>query len=633
MTTKKEDLSPTRVVRVQLGDKVVEMTRRDLVRKTMGVQLSRMVERILPHHRTDRNEPVDFSRNPQWQSIMLDPSPDIRIASHAQSGKSLTGLIRAIAGLCLGLEYAICMPTDQRRNDMVHNKLERTIANTPLYRQMMKAAKGQNSTHAKDFLAENGAVTTLHCVNGQSKTEMIAFTCDCVATDERDFSDRSNIAMLPKRMERSAYAFTYECSTPTFPGEVRVQGRAVPDNIMSEVMNGDHHEWFTVCEHCSHPQIQRWEEHYVKLEVDESGRVFNFQVRDQDWSPGNNTREARPVCLKCHRPFNRLGRSLWIPRNPGAAIRSYHVNRFGTDLGESTSGLIATFGDALHDPSKMQTFCNMTLGTDFVGGHLSFTRQLFASCCEPDPYPMLSRSDLPTLAGLDVNVPYFDLVIAQWDFGRRERPQTVVYAGKLTGLDAVYEVLRAFKVFGVVIDAQPEHNTATTFQNEAPAKCGAMVTRCAYSTHPLNSVMLISEKGETSSDPPRLIKVDKTASIDSLFQWMIRKRLRMFQNFAEIMDGRFLGEVTRPVRVLELDGGNERYVWQGKPDHQLQALNLAKIAGDPAVFGSMMPRAFEDRVLVAVRDLTIRPGARSRLQDPESVIKDRVLALRGRRRS
>lgn len=616
----------SKVITVKVGDRVMQVRRDDLTRLAMGRQLAMRVQWLVFNvHRTDKGKPVDLNRNPQWKQIYADPSPDVVIVASAQVGKSLNGTLRIFAAADLGLETGWVLPTDPKRNEFVHNRIERTIENTPYYKERISSAGGSDSTHEKHYRAMDGSVTAMHFATSASPNELIAFSADFMGIDERDRCDRNNLALAPSRMFQSPYRLTYECSTPTTPGyEANYPGEVVPDNIESRLFAGDYQRMHIPCSNCGWMQVPEWYKHFINVKTDDAGRVLSFDVLDKDWSPGS-PQDVRPVCEKCSRPFERLTQhGRWIPKKPGAAIRSYWVNRLLSDVGESLSTIIDKYGKALNNPSLMQQIHNMDLGISYAGGFVGFRQELFARCCEPDPYSMLSSYDGEmATAGIDVNVPYFDVQISKW-LPNDICPQRKIHVCKVQGLDNLYALLRRFRVRFAVIDQQPELNLAELIQKEAPTKAGCHVTRAKYSTHGAVEPITISATGENPGDPPLVVTLDRTATIDNLYQTMLNRKVRWFTNFRDVIEGAMMGEMCRPVRTLVIgDGGAERWSWEGKPDHQLHAANYDLIAGR---IGGMFLVRYSGVVILAT-DYTHRPKQRplSPGGPPE-----KVLILRGR---
>lgn len=568
----------TELVRIDLPDGGhVLLSDRELRRITMGMKIGERVADLIHVHRNEHDRPIDFSANPQWRRIFLDPSPDIRVQSSAQQGKTLCALLRQFAGADLGLSCGWVMPKEELRNQFVNDKVERTINNTPYYRAQIAAAKGSDATKMKHW--GKGAKGALIYVGCNSPTELMSFSADMMNIDERDQCHRDNLGLYPSRMNRSPFALTFEISTPTVPGEKRRAGVQLDaDNINTELLNGDYHRYYSCCPHCGYSQRLDFYEHIIKCTQDEAGRIIDYKVLDPEWD-GFDGRDARVVCKNCERPFDRMIPDAdWMYTNPGARIRSYEVNRMTSALGDTVNALIMGFASSMGNASKLTIFNTMTLGMPFAGGHLSFSQALFQQCDRG--YQQAINSVEPTTAGIDVNVPYFDIQISRWfDLPRGEQKQVKLAAMKVLRKDDAHAVLKRFNVRRACMDSKPEHHLAIEFQHEAAAY-GCQVIRCKYATQDQPKEIVISQAAEHPSDPPRLVTVARTISIDALHASMLNGECDWFAGWAAACDGRMLEEFTRSVRrLVRGETGQERYEWVGKPDHQLHAAVLDRLAG------------------------------------------------------
>ena len=574
-TVPKEEKAPSRpneIVRIRKGGRVFEVPRSQLVRQAMASAVSqRVMELVNGIHRNEMDRPVTLEH--QWERVYADPSPDMRIIAAAQRGKTLLELVKTMAQVSLGLAVGWVMPKENKVTELVNGKLKATIENTPFYQELQANSPGSDSTRFKTF----GKTGRLYIVTANSANELVSFSADAMHIDERDFCNKQNLPMYPARMNFSPYKFTDEISTPTVDGTETRVGQVGIDNIHSEFLAGDQHRYFSTCPHCGQDQILDWYENVVKVKQDESGRIIGFDVRDLDWSDGS-ARDIRVCCKSCQRPFDRLAPGEWRAMNPGSRIRSYWMEALNSAVGMSLSALLQDFTRALGNPSKMQTFHNMMLGRTYSGGSMRFTDAMFQACVE-NGHRMLQRSDGPCTIGIDVNRPWLDVQISKWADGK----QIKVFAEKLQGgVDELIALCERFGVVGGVIDNQPEVKFSMQVQEAAKAKLGIPIVRCKYATNEQGRAVIISESGDDpENDPPRLITVNRTFAIDTVYESMATGTLVWFEEFRGAIEGALVSEMTNPVRMLTVsDAGIERFTWAGQPDHQLHAAVYDWLAGD-----------------------------------------------------
>lgn len=542
----------------------------------MAASVAKQVLNLVANHHVNESG-NRITLDPQWAQIYADPSPDMRIISSAQSGKTLYEIVKTFAQLTLGLTVGWVMPKYQKVQELVHGKLDPTIKNTPLYRDLQLDSGGNNTVQFKTF----GNFARLYLVTANSKDELTSFTADGMHIDERDYCNRNHLPMYPSRMNFSKYAFSDEISTPTVEGNLTAVGQAGQDNIHREFLTGDQFRYHTECPFCGLWQILDWYNNVVEVKTDESGRVTTFDLRDQDWQPGT-VRDLRVCCTnpQCRRPFDRTRPGRWMSLNPGARLRSYWVEALASAVGPSMESRLYTFQRALGNPSKMQHFHNMDLGRPFAGGVMRFTAELFERCQDLQHHMLQSTEDGPCTIGIDVNRPWLDVQISQWKNGK----QIKIFADKIQGGDeaAIVRLVKRFKVVGGVIDQQPELTFATNVQDRVFRETGARIIRCKYATDPNAKEITISEAGENPKiDPPRLITVNKTSAVDALYESMQMRTVVWFAEWREVLDGELFREFGNPVRRFVVnDAGAERIIWEGKPDHQLHAACYDRLAGE-----------------------------------------------------
>lgn len=547
--------------------------RSELVRRAMAAEIARKTVWLAQEvHVTESGRRISLDR--QWESIYADPSCDMRIIAPAQRGKTLYQIVKTMAQLYCGMAVGWVMPKYGKVQELVNGKLNGTIKNTPLYLEMQEASTGADTLQFKTF----GDYGKLYLVTANSENELTSFSSDAMHIDERDFCNRVNLPMYPSRMNASPYRLTDEISTPTTEGSEAKLGQPGNDNIHSEWLTGDRRRYFSKCPRCGTEQILDWYKNVVQVDRDESGRITGFDVRDKDWSVGS-PQDLRVCCRECRHPFDRLSSGRWIAQRPHRTrMRTYWVEALASPIGPSIEQMLQTFTRALGNPSKMQHFHNMDLGRPYAGGMLRFTKDLFRQCAPNQRHWMLTECDGPCTAGVDVNRPWLDIQISRWIGGK----QVKVWAGKVQGGEReVVALFRKFNVIGAVIDNQPETKFSMSLQ-DACAGAGISMIRCKYASTEQSRMIVVSEAGENPKlDPPRLITVNRTVAIDTLYETMQTKVVEWFTDWETAISGALIEEFTIPVRKLSIsEAGAERFVWEGKPDHQLHAAVYDLLAGD-----------------------------------------------------
>lgn len=589
------------------------------MRRAMAASIAKLTIHLADNvHVNEAGRRIELDH--QWRQIYADPSTDMRIIAPAQRGKTLYELIKTLAQLMLGLSVGWVMPKEAKVRELVHGKLDPSIKQTPEYRALVGISGGSDTVAFKTF----GDFGRLYLVTANSKDELTSFSADAMHVDERDFCNRTNLPMYTSRMNRSDYKLADEISTCTINGRpTRVGVRGI-DNIHSEFLKGDQQRFHTPCPHCGHWQVLDWYENVVAVELDDSGRIMQYNVRDQDWSPGSAL-DLRVCCCKCNRPFDRTTTGKWIPMNSGVMMRSYWVEALASLYGPTVAQLLENFGNALGNPTKMQHFHNLDLARTYTGGMLRFTDELIDRCVVKGRR-MLQSSDGPCTFGMDVNRPWLDVQVSRWDEGK----QVKVFADKMQGgVGRVIDLIKRFNIKGGVIETQPENTFAMSVQEEAWEKCRCQVIRCKYATSEMTKLYVVSEAGDNAKlDPPRLITVARTIAIDKVFEGLQKGGVEWFEEWRSILNGALLEEFTNPVRKLVVNEqtGTDRFAWEGKPDHAVHAAVFDWLAGE--VLGMSIHRDYS-QIGPFMTPLPHRDES-SRTITPKAVItNDDVMIFRG----
>lgn len=547
--------------------------RKDLMRRAMAMNVAKQTMFLVQHHhKTEAGKMVKPDH--QWMAVYKDCSPDMRVIAPAQRGKTLYNLVKTFAQLMLGLSVGWVMPKENKITELVAGKLDLTVKNTPLYQQMIALSDGKDNARFKTF----GAYGKLYLVTANSPNELTSFSADAMHIDERDFCNRTNLPMYPSRMNASDFKLTDEISTPTFEGKPPRAGQLGPDNIHSQFLRGDQCRYFSSCPHCGWEQILDWYDNVVTVERDDQGRIIRYNVRDPDWAPGSQ-KDCRVCCAhkECGRPFDRLLPGVWRALHPERSMRTRWMEALCSSMGPTIAQMLETFVQGLANPGIMQQFQNMDLGRTFSGGSMRFTEMLFARCVDQNHY-MAESSDGPCTIGIDVNAPWIDVQISRWVQGK----QIKVHAAKLQGgIEEIISTIRRFHVVAGVVDQQPEGHFVLQLQEKALSEARCQLVRCKYATNDQSSKIVISEQGETKIDPPRLVTVNRTMALDAVFATMLVREVTWFKNWNMVLGGMLAEDFFTPVRKLTTnEAGIERFVWEGKPDHQLHAAVYDQLAGE-----------------------------------------------------
>lgn len=294
----------------------------------------------------DQGEPLDFIDHSYLLDIYNDWSPKMCIKKCAQVGISTTIVIKALwAAKNKGLDIIYSFPTYDLSNKMVSSKVNRLIANNPIF---------QEWTADKDTVQQKKIGKNMLYFQGTSNEQAaIALPADLYIADEVDRSDQKNVELFSSRLQHSKFAWEWRFSNPS-----------VPENGVDVWWNqSDQKEWFVRCEGCNRDQILTME------------HIKNFLF----------------VCEKCGKELNRR-KGQWIPRwRDEDLISGYHISSL------MANHLSAKFLLKEQADKPEQQFTNMMLGEPYVGNGNYLPRHILFGNLTPRDNPQ----DCAPVIGVD----------------------------------------------------------------------------------------------------------------------------------------------------------------------------------------------------------------------------------------
>lgn len=494
----------------------------------------------LRFHRTHKNKRIDIKNNPWLCDILIDGHPYQVFIKSTQNGITEYILIREIAEASKGRNVFHVLPNDQILQRYVHERVDKTLTNTPHYNRMANKA---DNVHMKQI----GPGTIAYVASG-SASQFTEFPADTAIIDELDRCDQENIVMAKERLSFSDSPRKLYVSNPTIVGF----------GIDEEFGETDQLHWHIKCE-CgatTHPDFFK----HIVREID----AGSFAVIDPDWSPGY---DAHMICDKCGRKWQKSQGGLWIPHNPGALKRGRHLSKLftaRTTIGE----IIQNFIDAESDDTKMTRFYNADLGLAYTAPGAKITEAMLDDCIDPTRKQGVRPADGVCVAGIDVGV-YFHVFIGHIAAG--QAGMTMVDVQAVRTAEEVIDLLVRYRVRCYVIDAMPETRESRRIASRLP---GGFV--CYFS------------KGKNDQIQGNRITTDRTQSLDNVKAAVVLQSLRLPVNARSIPD--FYAHMTASTRVFDEDAnaGEGGYDWKegSKADHFFLASAYSMMAGRLLVMAS-----------------------------------------------
>jgi len=512
----------------------------------MIAALDRRLRFAMIHHRNTRGERMRFEGRPYLTPLYLDRSRTRVFRKSVQCGISEMLVIDALEAASRGLACLYVMPTQEKRDKFVANRVSRVIELSGFYRGLVRSGPGKaNSRGLKHF-----GPGVINFVGSNAANEFLEFPADQVTVDERDHCCEENMPLVPDRLAASPHKLCAYASTPTFPGFA----------ISQLFEASDAKEWFLRCDACGHRQPLDFFRNVVR-QIGED----DYELLDREWEPrrladGRPGPDARVFCAHCGRPIDRLGPGEWVPRHPGRPVSGYHISQLFVPTCE-IGRVWDAWGRALKNDFELQRFMNSVLGLPYASEGSGLSAADLAACCQDYAMPGQARA---CTMGVDVG-EWFHVRIS--DHPRRD-VRRAVFIGRVRRAAELDALMERYDVRCCVIDAQPEAHLVRQWQKEHPR---GRIWRCIYTDD-------LRELRKDHADG--LLRVARTPSLDDTAQDILMGRNWLPRNAATLDGGEFVAQMTAPVRTLVTGPtGNQRYVWT-KPgaDHHRHADNYDKIA-------------------------------------------------------
>lgn len=513
----------------------------------------RRLEFALLYHRNTRGQPLHFADRPYLFAIYRDRARERVFQKAVQCGISELLIIDALEAASRGLQCLYVMPTQEKRDAFVANRVSRVIRATPFYRRLVRSGSGcANSTGLKHF-----GKGVIRFVGSNVESEFIEFPADFVVVDEVDRCSQENLPLVRDRLAASEHKLAAWASTPTLVGT----------GIARLFDETDAKEWFLRCESCGERQPLDFFKNVVRQVADDEYELLDGEAARLHREPGTRNVELgtpndiRVFCIRCGQPINRLAEGEWVARHPGRGISGYHISQ----LFVPTCPVRQLWDDwqaALRNTFEQQRFFNSLLGEPYTAEGSGLSRADLLACCAD--YAMPSRAVGSTM-GVDVGEWFHVRISDHPEPGVRR----AVFIGRVREPGELDLLLARYDVRCCVIDAQPEAHLVREWQKRHPP---GRIWRCVYTDDDVREPRKDAREG--------IVRVARTPSLDAATEDILARRNVLPRNAATLDGGEFVQQMIAPVRTLVAGPhGTARYVWT-KPaaDHYRHADNYDALA-------------------------------------------------------
>lgn len=382
------------------------MARTMAPRKTQTVSQWADVERKLSSKGSSQPGQWVTSKNPPLREPMdcmsaRSTTHEVVLMFPIQFGKTEVA-INAL-GYCMDHDpgpVMVCLPGEVSMNKWVAQKLQPMIDVTPAVKRALSSVASRDSSNTRTF--KDFAGGQLYIEHAGSPSRLKSTTVRTLLVDEVDeFANNLTGGDDPVEMlngRTSAFPATHKrlyISTPQIKGISRIE---------QLWLKSDQRRYHVPCPHCGHMQHLQW------------GGLHWTQDGSQAWY----------VCQECgaqideHHKTSMIAAGEWVPENPGAKVRGYHINclyyQFG--LGPRWADLVEMWRDAQNDPARLKTFVNDRLAEPWEDRAMRAVRHnVVADRREPYPLRKAPHGVLMLTAGVDTQDNRLAVTICGWGRG------------------------------------------------------------------------------------------------------------------------------------------------------------------------------------------------------------------------
>ncbi len=355
--------------------------------------------------RTDRNPPL---REPMDCMSARSPVREVVLMFPIQFGKTEIEINALGYTMCeVGGPIMACLPSEVLMNKWINQKFNPMVETAPVVRAVLTSTKSRDSANQREF--KDFAGGQIYIEHAGSPGRLKSTSVRTLLVDEEDeFAANLTTGDDPGDLlagRTSAFPATYRrmyISTPTIKGASRIDTRYAAS---------DRRRYHVPCPHCGHEQhLQwaglRWDKHPVTGEVT----------------------VARYVCQECgalideHHKTDMIRRGRWVPENPGARTRGYHINclYYQIGLGPRWADLAQMWLDAQGDTARLKTFINDRLAEPYEDPAMRAVKHnAIADRAEPYRLRTAPAGVLILTAGVDTQDDRLEVQIVGWGRGLR----------------------------------------------------------------------------------------------------------------------------------------------------------------------------------------------------------------------
>jgi len=494
----------------------------------------------MTYHVTHKGKRLDFKNNPYLIRIYKDLHKNIVVKKSTQCGISEWLLVLVLAAAILGRGIFYVMPNYQLVRRFVMERFDKTMRMTPAYSAYLQ---GQEAQAAYSVTLKQIGLGTISFAGSMVPNAFTEFAADWFVVDELDRCNQANLEMGWERLS---------ASLPENRREIKVSNPTITGfGIDAAFSESDKCQWH-IKHDCGNYVRPNFFRHVIK---DVDGQMV---YADDEYDPASG-RDCRMICDKCGRPIDRRGAGEWIPENPNAAIRGYHITKlFSANV--KLRDLVRRYEAGENNPESMVRFYNGDLGEAYDAPGVRIARTDLDDLVENYPQGQASG---PCFVGVDVGTVLHVIVGNLCSDGKVRLVLIKTIQGIEDLSDLGMEISR-YDVRTGVIDERPEVRFAR---------------KLAYRYRRWFMCRYAAGKRDAIDLKAKVVSVDRTSALDAVKEAVNLKSIILPADALSIPD--FVDHMTALTRVYDPDanGGEGAYGWAGtRADHYFHALGYMLVA-------------------------------------------------------
>jgi len=278
--------------------------------------------------KNEQGTPIDFHNHLFLFDIYRDFSQKMCIMKAAQIGATTAEVIKSLWGVKnKGIDSIYILPTDTDVNSMVGSKVNRIIAQNPIFQQW---TKDKDSVEQKQI-----GTNYIHYKGSWTQKAAIMVTSDWNCYDEVDACKQDVVEQYSTRLQHSKYKWEHYFSHPS----------SVGTGVHKYWEKSDQKHWFITCGSCK-------KEHYM------------------EWPKSFDQNKEVYICKYCGHELTdeerRVGR--WVKKYKDREYSGYWIPLFIAPW-VSAKDIIGYYKE-----KSEEYFYNKVLGLPYVGGGNKLTK-------------------------------------------------------------------------------------------------------------------------------------------------------------------------------------------------------------------------------------------------------------------